>query len=39
MEQELGQDRVLAPQLLSLGPKTIRKTPQSDQASMRRAAE
>jgi DNA-binding MarR family transcriptional regulator len=35
MEQELGRDRVLAPQMLSLAPKTPKPTP----AILRRAAE
>ena len=39
MEQELGRGRVLAPQLLSIGPKTADRTPQSRQKIMRRAAE
>ncbi len=39
MERELGQGRVLAPQLLSIGPKTAQKPPQSRQKIMRPAAE
>ncbi len=39
VEQELGPGRVLAPQLLSLGSKTARDTPQLRQTVMTRAAE
>ncbi len=39
LEQELGSGRVLAPQLLALGPKASDDTPQSRQTLMGRAAE